>query len=403
MQRHFCTVHSVVFPGRSLAKIDGKVAFFEGGLPGEEVEIEIVEQGKRYDEAVLIDVVTPSDKRRKPKCAHFISCSPYQTIDREFQIQIKEEQLLSIFKRHVKLYTPDLEFHYRNKASFRFDRHHLCYTLYNDLVNVSHGCHLLDEEINKYIPVVEQFCQHIAQRTSINRVWIRKDVSSLYVVVEMDELLNVEFLSGICRDFSISNFKAKDRRGREFTLGGQLLTSNILEKDFLYPIDGFFQVNESAISIFANDFINLIRGMNLGKVVDLFGGCGILGILASDFAQSILSVDIDKNLLPALEANKFRSNRNFDYKILPAHKAVDYIENADTIILDPPRNGLSKRVLNAILASQVQKIFYLSCNPMTLKRDLDYLLRILNLKDIKAYDFFPNTGHIEVFAYLKRD
>ncbi|RTZ68347.1 MAG: hypothetical protein DSZ21_01910 [Tenericutes bacterium] len=148
----------------------------------------------------------------------------------------------------------------------------------------------------------------------------------------------------------------------------------------------------------------IIDEVNKGSIVlDLFGGAAVIGILVSDKAKQVYSVELNKDThndaLKNIELNKIKNVKAI-YGDANTY-ALENINNADTIIVDPARAGLSEASAKAINNSGAQKIIYLSCNIDTQFRDIK-LMDKYEVKKVQPYDFFPQTFHIENLVILEK-
>ena len=175
----------------------------------------------------------------------------------------------------------------------------------------------------------------------------------------------------------------------------------MMGKKFSVGLNSFYQVNNEMAEIAYKDIISEI---NDGDVVyDLFGGAATIGIHVSDKASKVYSVELNKNShADALKNIELNNIKNVEAICGDANKwVVDNNKNADVVIFDPARAGLSKESVEAINISGIEKIVYLSCNIETQKRDIDGFTNYEIVK-VQPYDFFPQTYHIENLIVLKR-
>jgi 23S rRNA (uracil1939-C5)-methyltransferase len=139
------------------------------------------------------------------------------------------------------------------------------------------------------------------------------------------------------------------------------------------------------------------------KVVDLYAGVGIIGLSLKNYSKEIWSVEIDKTATQYAKVNADLNNiKNFQTLALASEIIPrDVLENTDLLILDPPRTGLHKKLINLILETKPKNIFYLSCNPITQARDFSFLKQVYRIKKFYGFDFYPNTPHLESLIILE--
>ena len=178
------------------------------------------------------------------------------------------------------------------------------------------------------------------------------------------------------------------------------VTHTMMGKKFNIGLNSFYQVNNEMAEVAYKDIINEI---NDGDVVyDLFGGAATIGIHISDKASKVYSVELNKNShADAKENIKLNNLKN----VVPIYGdanqwVIDNNKNADVVIFDPARSGISSSSVKSINESKISKIIYLSCNIETQKRDIDGFTNYEICK-VQPYDFFPQTYHIENLVVLK--
>ena len=184
--------------------------------------------------------------------------------------------------------------------------------------------------------------------------------------------------------------------------GEQLFTTQtVLGKKFTINLNSFYQVNdEMALKAYKH----ILENINEGDVVyDLFGGAATIGIIVSDKASKVYSVEINKNshddAIKNIEANKAN---NVEAIMGDANAWVrNNSKEADVVIFDPSRSGLSEESVTSINDSGIEKIIYLSCNIETQARDVEGFTNY-EIEEMQPYDFFPQTFHIENLIILKK-
>ena len=137
------------------------------------------------------------------------------------------------------------------------------------------------------------------------------------------------------------------------------------------------------------------------NILDLYCGSGGISIYISENAKNIIGIEIIEDaVLNASENAKINNINNINFKSGKVEYNLDDIKDIDTVIVDPPRVGLNKKAIDDILKINPKRIIYVSCNSTTLARDLNYLKDMYELEEIKLFDLFPNTHHIESVCVL---
>jgi len=171
--------------------------------------------------------------------------------------------------------------------------------------------------------------------------------------------------------------------------------------DYTYKIspESFFQVNTNGAYKLYSIVKNYINKND--NVLDLYCGTGSIGIFISDKAEKVLGVEINEYAVKdALENKKLNHLDNVNFLCLNTSDFSQSLNEIDVVIVDPPRSGLDKKTVSYLLKEKVKKVIYVSCDLMTLTRDLGYLKELYKIKEITPVDMFPNTYHVECVCVL---
>ncbi|MBQ3441471.1 class I SAM-dependent RNA methyltransferase, partial [Candidatus Saccharibacteria bacterium] len=181
-------------------------------------------------------------------------------------------------------------------------------------------------------------------------------------------------------------------------------------RTYSYSPNGFFQIN---LPVYELALQEIQKHTNTDNVLDLYSGVGTIGLSVARGKRLVL-VEVDKSAYKELERNcsigqgditsserSLGSNITLPKPILAkSEDALDFIDSNQTVILDPPRAGCDVKLINKLLEAAPPKIIYLSCNPATQARDTKMLLDKYQIEDIKTFNFFPRTPHIENLVIL---
>lgn len=398
---------------------DGKKVFFWNALPGEEItEFEITKKKSHYLEAIATAIENPSKFRIKPKDSCYLSTSPWQIVDWNYENQLKAKLVVEIFREHQiiiekpKVFADNNFYHYRNKME---------YALYWDnesskikLAFHARGSHHKTPIETSSIehPAILEAAKNIVEKLNSSNEEARKYQSILLRCNQKGEV------SGGLYENHKPHPKFKN------------LTDQILGKNYSYSPNGFFQINLPVYELALKEIKKHIITEN---VLDLYAGVGTIGLSVAHDKRLTL-VEVDKNAFQELERNcstgqinttseehicrrgKYgatearndgpegafrRSSINLPHPILAKSEDVlDFINFNQTVILDPPRAGCDKKLIDKLLEITPTKIIYLSCNPATQARDVKFLLEKYKIEDIKTFNFFPRTPHIENLVIL---
>jgi len=348
--------------GRGVAKHGALVVFIPLTAPGDRVLTKVTKVKKSYLEAELVEVVGASQFRVEPPCPVFESCGgcSLQMISYSEQLKQKEGFLDFSLSRMFEGETYEREaiepspkeFRYRNRIQLHQEGGEIGFfkKKSNSLVSFK-DCLITDERITtKFSEVVEK--------------------------------------------------KAK----RRVELALNTKNEVVVREQKLNPEEALFaQVNTEMNELLVNYVVSQAAKLKKTKILyDLYAGAGNFSYpLARQHADAqITAVELSSASVKRAEARNPLSNLRF--KAQDVAKFLKHQEQvADLVVLDPPRKGLSKDVVESLLKSQSQNIFYVSCNLASVSRDLELLSKKYTLKKVKAFDMFPQTDHMETFFHLE--
>ncbi len=343
------TVSDVAFGGKGVARHEGKVFFIPFTVPGDVVNVRITRDKKKFAEAEVLEVLTPSPDRAEPKCAWYGQCGgcAYQHIAYPAQLALKHRQVEQTLRRVGHLADVPMRpiipapepYGYRNRIR----------------VHVSHGqAGFFANASHELVPVS------------------RCDLAQNGVNEALHDLRRARVQDG---DYTLV---AQAERGR------------------------FFEQTNDAVAAELLVFVESLLPSGHDLLVDAYCGAGFFAHrLASKFTNV---VGIEESEFAIDHAKRTAApNERFIVGDVADHLA-DVLAPATpattTLLLDPPATGLTPRVLDHILASAPASVIYVSCNPATLARDLAALLPTYRLKSITPLDMFPQTAEVEVVAEL---
>lgn len=383
---------------------NGGVVFIKGAVPGEVVEVEIIEKRKDYSLAQVINVIEPSEFRVEPRCSYFGECGgcTLQHIAYERQVTMKEEILIDCLRRIGGIETeiaPSIykdPFHYRHRAQFKVSKDGLVGFFKEgtrDVVAIS-SCPIMKEPINEALSRLRAF-----NLSGIKEIHITYGDSLIARIrgKGFDEKLVSEFLG---MGFSGVAFEDHSYSGKGYV---SLPLEVPQRRPLTYTVSpwAFFQSNWTLNNIAAGYISEWLSSLEGKTLVYLYAGAGNFALPLSETAKEIIAIeenpDSVKDGKRNIEINKIK---NFKFIAQSAEKSIP---KGDVFVLDPPRPGLSDRVVRSILEASPERIVYVSCNPSTLARDLKKFSEKYSIDSIRCMDFFPNTYHIEALTFLSKN
>jgi len=434
-------IDSLAFGGAGVARHEGGwVVFVREALPGDTVRAVVTKRKRHYGEAQLLEVITPSPDRVEPLAHH--PGAPWQVMPYEKQLEIKAEQVEDALRRlgHLDGFqmlpiVPAVEqWRYRNKLEFSFGTDAATGELicgfhapgsWEDIVHVE-DCLLQSErgnEARRQVLVWARAQGHTAydRRTQIGELrnlviregrrtgeiqvrlvvseGVEVEAGSLNAAVQADSLLVTEITTvgetttgGSTSRVAGNETITEELGGLTFRLGGQ----------------SFFQTNtEMAEKLYAVT-ADVAKLQGWERVYDLFCGIGTIGLSLASRSGEVWGLEIvEEAIVNALDNAKANDISNAHYFAGDVRLAMrDLVEKAgrpDVIVVDPPRAGLSQKVVRRVLEASAKRIVYVSCNPTTLAPNAAQMAEEgYVLKTVQPVDMFPQTPHIECVALLER-
>lgn len=380
---------------KGICNVDNKVIFVPGTFPGEIVDIKIVKNTKKYSEGKVISFVEVSEKREESKCPYSRICGGCSISHIEYimSLQYKKDIVVDIIKRYADInIDPSIisngeVYGYRNKVSFKILEGHLALTeeKSNKLVKVNQ-CLLANGNINKVVRLINDI-----NLKYVTDVIIRGSQDIMVIFngrIDKDSVISI--LSGYVSSIILNG---------ETIYGRNYITTNVNGYEFAIFPTSFFQVNTNMIKSLYDRILKYAKGGR--SLLDLYCGAGTIGIYLANSFELVRGIEINKDAIRGANSNKQINNIN---NITFECKNVDDMGeiSEDVVVVDPPRSGLDRNVIDKLLSSEVEKIIYVSCNPITFARDLNILKVKYKLEDIVLFDMFPNTRHVECVTLLQR-
>lgn len=379
--------------GNGIAKVNNFVIFIKGALLNEELEIKIIDVKKRYATGKIVKIIEKSKNRIDIICPYFYECGGCSFLHKNIkeEEQIKEKHINNLFNNEkINRIISTKEYNYRNKVTLHVINNELGFydKNTNSLQKINY-CYLLDNEINKIISILEKY-----DLTNIKEIMIRK-TKEKDIMIKINGFLNDNDLIDIIKLDNLKSLYFNDK----LIYNNEYLIEEINNiKYTIYP-NAFFQVNkEGMIKIY--DKVKEYSSAG-NKLLDLYCGTGTIGIYLKDNYKQITGIEINKDSIKNANLNKKINNiKNIEF----INNDSKYIKEKDfdCIIVDPPRSGLTKDVIKKLLELKSKKIIYVSCNPDTLKKNIDDLKELYNIKEISIINMFPRTEHCETICILER-
>lgn len=385
--------------GRGISHINNKIVFISNALEDEVIDATTTYSNKKFDEAKVNEIIEVSRMRIKPICPYFDICGGCNLLHMNYDDQLKfkynkvKDIIFKYLKENIKvndvIYSN--QFNYRNKASFEV-KEKLCYKMRKstNLVDINY-CYLLDKNINDIVHVLNNL-----NLKNINNITIRTGEEDIMVSI-----------SGNPTQEIIDALKEKARSiyvNDKLVYGRSNIVSKIGNYEFFVSDKSFFQVNKYNVKNLYDKVLEYAELTGNENILDLYCGTGTIGIYLSKYAKSVIGIEVNEQAIFDANVNKNKNNIENISFICDTTSNINNIVNNDfdVIIVDPPRSGLDKNTINFLINSKAKRIVYVSCDIMTLVRDLNILKQDYDIREITPVDMFPNTYHVETVCILER-
>lgn len=387
--------------GRGIGRLNNKITFIENALPGEIIDIRITKEKKKYIEGEINKIIKESEIRIESACPYFLSCGGCDLLHMSYEdsLKFKQSKIENIMKKYLdknirinKIVKCDYNFYYRNKTTFQTKENIGFYKNKTyDIIPVD-NCLISNKLINNSIKYLKKL-----ELRYISKITCRATEDQLMIIIETNNLkLDVYNLKQIASSIYIKN-------NDKYTLiyGEKYITEKLGNYTYLVSPDSFFQINtNTCLKLYSK--IKEYTGTN-NNVLDLYCGTGSISIFVSN-DNNVLGIEINKYAIKdAIQNAKLNSVKNINFICGESGKELNNINfNPNVIIVDPPRGGLSKEAIENIFKLKADKLIYVSCDPMTLARDLNLLNKSYKIIELTPFDMFPNTKHVECLVLLER-
>ena len=382
--------------GRGITYINDKIVFVENALPEEEVEIEIINDKKKYSEAKVLNIIKKSKDRIKPLCPYSNECGGCclnhlnYSKENEFKYTKVKELVKKYLNKDIEVreisysqenaYRNKIVLHGKNKIIGQYKKHS------NEIIPIN-KCLLVNDKINEIIGLLkEEKVEEVTIKTSNDLTNTLVDIKG--AITNQDKLLSAV-------DVLIVNNKLLSTN--------KSIISPINDKKYYVSAKSFFQVNRFLTSSLYDEVRNIVKKIIPNKVLDLYCGTGTIGRYISDYCKEIIGIDYNKSNIDDANKNiELNKTNNIKFICAKVENRIEDFKDIDLIIVDPPRSGLDAHTREILKKLNSKTIIYVSCDIMTLMRDLKDLNTTYDINYIKPFNMFPRTYHCESIAVLER-
>lgn len=439
-------IDKVDFPNKGHGTYEGIPLRFKGGIAGQKVQARVHRKRKGYVEVKILDVIEKSPIQSEFACPHFGSCGgcTYQGLVYEDELEYKASQVRQLFKdegldiNFLGIEGSPVVEGYRNKMEYTFGDEFKDGPLslglhkkgrFYEVVNVEH-CNIVDSDFTKILVSTLNHFQKIGTKFYNKRnhegflrhFVVRKAASTgeilLNLVTSSQGEINPDAFVTMLRDSELKgNIKGilhtindglsdtvkADKM--ELLYGQDYITEELLGLKFNISPFSFFQTNTfgaeklyTMVREFAGDLDNK-------TVFDLYSGTGTIAQIMAPVAKKVIGIEIVEEAVEMAKQNaEINGLDNVEFIAGDVLEAVDSLSiKPDLIVIDPPRDGIHPKAINKIIDFNPETFVYVSCNPVTLVRDLKiFMERGYRVEKAKCMDQFPRTPHVEAIVKMEK-
>lgn len=375
--------------GNGIAKVENFPVFVPRTVKNDVVKIKITNLNKKYAKGIVISYIKRSGGVIKVNCPYYEECGGCDLlhISEEKENNLKKKYISRLFKGYPTSINCFDRFGYRNKVTLHVKNKKLGFykEKSNELIEIS-NCLLLEDDINNLIKVLKNI-----DLSLIKEIIIKKGDEELLLSIK-GEISNKDIL-GLTKHPKLTSIYQNDK----LIYGNKYIVNSLGSIKYRINQNSFFQVNNKCAHALYDKVKEYVKSCD--KLLDLYCGTGSIGIYLSDICKEVIGIEINADSVRCAKEN-IRNNKIKNYKIIKADASSLEEDNYDVIVIDPPRSGLDKKVIETLNKIKSKKLIYISCNPSTLKRDIK-LLSEYELKDLEVFNMFPCTKHVEVIALMK--
>ena len=431
--------------GEGIGKYAGFTIFVNNVLPAEKVKVKIVKVKKNFAYGKVIEYIIKSENRTEPFCNVANRCGgcTLQHLKYPAQLEFKRKKVYDALTRIGGFENPDVKkcigmenpYNYRNKAQYPVGQADGklkigFYAKRSHEIIDSQNCEIQHEENSEITDIIRRFMvtekiqaydeitgkglvRHIMIRTGFHTgeklvciVINGKRLPKAEKLVEM--LINVKGITGIVLNENTENTNVILGKTNIVLWGRDFITDYIGDIKFNISVHSFFQVNPVQTKVLYETALEYADIGQNDRVLDLYCGIGTISLFMAKRAKKVIGVEIVSQAIEDAQKNaELNGITNTEFICAPAEKAAEKIYDsgftADVIVVDPPRKGCEKSVLDTILKFLPKKVVYVSCDPATLARDLKVLCeKKYTAEKIQPVDQFCFSTHVETVVLLSK-
>ncbi|MBN2897487.1 MAG: 23S rRNA (uracil(1939)-C(5))-methyltransferase RlmD [Clostridia bacterium] len=427
--------------GRGIAKHSGSDVIIQGMITGEVAIVELTRRRGFYT-GKIVKLLSKSKDRVQPPCPYYEACGgcQLQHLSYEGQALYKHDFVSKLMTKYgytepiLKMETP---FAYRNKCQAAFGedkRGNIISGIYQEyshrLVSIER-CLIQDPQADAIINTIRGLMPSFKMRAYnedfgkgfLRHVLVRKGFASgeimvVMVVTEHKFQFKNHFIEALLKVHPeittvVMNINDRDTNmvlgnAEKVLYGKGFIKDTLCGIEFTLSPRSFYQINPAQTARLYQRAIEMAALTGKETVIDAYSGIGTISLSLAKKAKQVIGVELNKDAVKDA-INNAKNNKINNVRFVQGDagafmvKMADHNEKVDVVFMDPPRGGSDERFLASVAKLKPEKIVYISCNPVTQKRDLEYLIgRGYKVEEIQPVDMFPHTFHVETVVKLQR-
>lgn len=426
-QFHTVTVTDMNNLGYGVARIEGMVTFVDGGVTDDHLRVKLIKVAKDYAVARIEEILSPSPYRVAADCSVFPRCGgcSFRHVSRDYELSLKRELVGSAFRKHRveatvrDVLTDGRADGYRNKAQYPVSEEGKIgyYARHSHTIVPTQTCSLTDPALQ---PIAAFAARYVAQSgAKVKHIYLRRgamtDETMLCLVAKNERLPDLDaFVREAVVKFPslksiLLNVHPEETNvilGRDVRVlyGEDRIEDILCDCRFGISSLSFYQVNRGAAELLYREAIARGAASSPRRVADLYCGAGTIGIAfaAAHPGISVTGVEIVPDAVENARRNAALNGiENATFVCEDAMRAD--LSGYDVVLVDPPRKGMARELVEKLIASGISRIVYVSCDPSTLARDAALLIEGgYTMGEVTPVDMFPRTGAIECVTHFER-
>ncbi|QKT05486.1 23S rRNA (uracil(1939)-C(5))-methyltransferase RlmD [Mycoplasma sp. OR1901] len=419
----------ITYEGYGACRFDNFSIFVPNFFIGEIAKIKINQVYSKYAFGEIVELIEKSESRIESKQYLQYNSASLINLKYDKQIEFKSNYFSKLIKwnlniedEKIKDFIPSpINKNYRNKARFPFlvDQNNIQIGQYirksNKIVQLDEELILinksLETEIKQIIKIIQKYYSNNENKFYFKEISFRIGSNNqLQIIIEINKFFNLEpnLIEELNNKNNVNQLFLKLDKKYIKLINKNPISIEINNKNFLVNPTNFFQVNSSIASLMFDKIKQINSQSNKKILLDLFCGVGVISQLIAGENQKVIGVDIESSSIELANKNKIINKTNAKYYAGDAFKIIENkakkIDLKEAIaIVDPPRSGLNKSIIQWFNYKQIEEVIYMSCDPKTLMRDLKLFQELgYKINFIQGFDMFPNTEHIESIVWLTK-